>query len=187
MAHRKSGFRRGRTYLFTSTLAALTTLGTPVASRANNYGESLAWQFKTSTDRANQAAVLDLIQKRRDGYYAAPIYNTTIARQVNCSISATATGNSGGQSAVANSPNVTGATSTATGNGNTTAVDPGRAGTTTNAQQSNGAAVTAGVTGATETSVQGVAWQALNSNQSNGGNQSANVQGSNACAFATLN
>ncbi|MDB5579293.1 MAG: hypothetical protein JWR80_4469 [Bradyrhizobium sp.] len=69
----------------------------PAPTLANNYGESLAWQFKTSSDRANQAAVLDLIQKQRGGYYAAPTYNTNIARQYNCSIAATATGNSGAQ------------------------------------------------------------------------------------------
>ena len=187
MTNGKSAIRQRRLQLLISVFVATAAIATPAASNANNYGESQAWQFKTSTDRANEAAVLDLIAKHRSGYYAAPIYNTTIARQVNCSIAATATGNSSGQSAVANSPSVTGATSTATGNANSTTADAGRGATTNDAQQRNRGAVTSEVTGSTETSVQGAAWQALNSTQSDNGNQSATVQGSNACAFAALN
>ena len=161
-------------------------VATPAPVLANNYGESLGWQFKTSTDRANQAAVLDMIGKRRGGYYAAPIYTTNIARQYNCSVTATATGNSGAQTALANSPTVTGATSTATGNESATTVGDGH-GTSVDGAQSNNGAVSSGVTGATVTNVHGTAWQALNSDQTNSGNQTAGVQGSNACAFAALN
>ncbi|MFA6114188.1 MAG: hypothetical protein WC729_09345 [Sphingomonas sp.] len=159
----------------------------PAPVFANNHGESLAWQFKTSTDRANQAAVLDLIEKRRGGYYAAPIYNTNIARQYNCSIAATATGNSGAQTALANSPSVAGATSTATGNANATTIGDGHGGATVDGSQSNSGAVSSGVTGATVTNVHGTASQALNSDQANSGNQTASVQDSRACAFAALN
>jgi hypothetical protein len=168
-------------------VAAAILACTPLPASANNYGESIASQFKTSTDRANQAALLDMIQKARAGYYAAPIYNTTIARQYNCSVAASATGNSNGQSAVANSPAVTGATSSATGNASSTTVEDGRSGTSVDGGQANSGAVTSGVTGSTDTSVRGVAWQALNSSQTNSGNQSATVQGSNACAFGALN
>ena len=62
-------------------LAAIALVSSPVPALANNYGESLAWQFKTSTDRANQAVLLDLIAKKRGGYYAAPVYTTNVARQ----------------------------------------------------------------------------------------------------------
>jgi hypothetical protein len=159
----------------------------PVPALANNYGESLAWQFKTSADRANQAAVLDMLQKQRGGTYAAPIYNTNIARQYNCQVAATATGNSGAQTALANSPTVTGATSTATGNDNTTTVGDGRSGSTIDGDQRNSGAVSSGVTGGTSTNVRGAAWQALNADQTNSGNQAANIRGSNACAFGALN
>ena len=162
-------------------------IGLPLPALANNYGESLAWQFKTSTDRANQAAVLDLIEKRRGGTYAAPIYNTNIARQYNCSIAATATGNSGAQTALANSPTVTGATSTATGNVSATTVSEGHGSAAVEGAQSNSGAVSSGVTGATVTKVHGTASQALNSDQANSGNQTATVQDSRACAFAALN
>jgi hypothetical protein len=165
----------------------LTIAIAPAPVLANNYGESLAWQFKTSADRANQAAVLDMIEKRRGGYYAAPIYNTNIARQYNCSIAATATGNSGAQTAVANSPTVTGASSTATGNDSMTTVGEGHGSAVIDGAQTNSGTVSSGVTGATVTTVHGTASQALNSDQTNSGNQTATVQGSNACAFAALN
>jgi len=168
-------------------ISVLLIAGAAVPAEANNLGENSAWQFRTSADKANQAAILDMIAKQRSGYYAAPIYTTDIARQVNCSVAASAVGNSNGQSAVANSPSVTGASSTSTGNANSSSVDAGRAGGSSASQQSNSGAVTSGVTGATETWVRGTASQALNSTQSNGGTQSASVQNSNACSFAALN
>lgn len=166
---------------------ALALIAAPQAASANNYGESLGWQFKTSADRANQAVILDLIEKRRGGYYAAPAYTTNIARQYNCTIAATATGNSGAQTALANSPSVTGATSTATGNDSTATVAGDRSDTGVDGEQANSGTVSSGITGATSATVQGVAWQALNSTQANSGNQAANVQGSDACAFGALN
>jgi len=156
-------------------------------SSANNLGENSAWQFRTSADKANQAAILDLIARRRSGYYAAPVYTTNIARQVNCSIGASAVGNSNGQSSVANSPAVSGATSSSTGNANSSSVDAGRNGGTSSSTQGNSGQIVSGVTGDTETSVRGDAWQALNSSQSNSGSQSASVQNSDACSFAALN
>lgn len=176
--------RHRRQLMAIGTIVAIATAPAPVS--ANNYGESLGWQFKTSADRANQAAVLDMIEKRRGGYYAAPIYTTNIARQYNCSIAATSIGNSDAQTALANSPAVSGATSTATGNDSATTVGDGR-GTSVDGAQTNSGAVSSGVTGATVTNVHGTASQALNSDQTNSGNQTAGVQGSNACAFAALN
>jgi hypothetical protein len=168
-------------------LALVALAMTPVPALANNYGESLAWQFMSPAERAAQIAMLDMIEKRRGGYYAAPIYNTNIARQYNCSITATATGNSGAQTALANSPSVTGATSTATGNDSTTTIGGDRADTAVDGAQDNSGTITSGVNGSTRAVVQGVAWQALNSIQTNSGDQSASVQNSNACAFGALN
>ena len=161
--------------------------GAAVPASANNLNENSGWQFSTAADKANQAAILDLIAKHRGGYYAAPIYNTNIARQMNCSIAASAVGNSDGQTAVANSPTVTGASATSTGNASNSTVDGGGAGGASASQQSNSGSVTSGITGATDTTVRGTASQALNSTQSNSGNQSASVQNSNACSFAALN
>lgn len=178
-----------RHFRFTAALviATLSLGAVSQSASANNYGESLAWQFKTSADRTSQAAILDLIEKRRGGYYAAPIYTTNIARQYNCSVMATATGNSGAQTALANSPSVTGATSTATGNDSTTNVTSDRSPAGVDGAQANGGVVSSGVTGSTGATVRGVAWQALNSTQTNSGNQAATVEGSNACALGALN
>lgn len=154
---------------------------------ANNYGESSAWQFRTSADRVNQAAIADLIEKRRGGYYAAPIYNTTIARQYNCAIAPVATANSSGQSAVANSPTVTGASASATGNANDASTNAGRGDGAVESQQANSGTIASGVLGSTNNVSGGTAPQALNSTQSNSGAQNASVQGSSACTFGALN
>lgn len=167
--------------------AALCVAMLPPTALANNYGESASWQFASPQDLAAQAAARDLIERRRGGVFAAPIYNTNIARQYNCSISATAIGNNGTQSALANSPTTTGATSTATGNNAGSTIAGDGSGATVANGQSNGGTVGSTLNGATTTNVNGTAWQDLNSSQSNGGNQSASVSGANACAFGVLN
>ncbi len=96
--------RAARLRIVFAILAAPVLLAAP--AHANNYGESYGWQFKTSADRANQALVLDLMEKRRGGYYQAPNYTTNIDRQYNCGVTANAVGNEGSQSAVANPPSV---------------------------------------------------------------------------------
>ncbi|MFA5965260.1 MAG: hypothetical protein WC804_14685 [Sphingomonas sp.] len=182
----KSAIRRCRPVRLVGASVLVMALLVARPAMANNYGESLAWQFRTSGDKVNQAALLDLIQKQRGGYYAAPIYNTTIARQYNCSIAPVATGNQGYQSATANSPTVTGANAQASGNASAASATDGH-GAALDTQQSNTGAVTSGVVGSTVTSVRGTASQALNSTQSNSGMQSASVSSSSACAFGALN
>lgn len=167
-------------------IALCATVHMPTA-HANNYGESASWQFAGPQDIAAQAAARDLIERRRGGVFAAPVYNTNIARQYNCSISASAVGNNGAQSALANSPTTTGATSTATGNNSTSSVTGDGTDATIGNGQSNSGAVGSTLYGATSTHVIGAASQSLNSSQSNSGNQSASVAGANACAFGVLN
>lgn len=163
------------------------SLAAAMPAAANNFGESLAWQFMTPGDLAAQTALRDMIERRRGGGYAAPNYTTNIERQYNCSVAATATGNNGTQTALANSPSVTGATSTSTGNGNSAEATGGRTSADIANSQANSGAVGSSVTGGTTTAVNGVAWQALNSSQTNSGNQSASVQNASACAFGVLN
>ncbi len=157
---------------------------------ANNVGENAAWQFQTSADKVNAAAVQDMIQKKKSGYYAAPVtnynYTTNIQRQYNCDVTANATGNQGTNSTVANSPSSAGAASQSTGNAN--ASDVGSTGSTEiGSSQGNSGVVAAAAAGNTNSYVNGAAWQALNSNQTNSGNQSASVSGSTACAYGALN
>lgn len=164
-------------------LLAVALIVTPAApALANNYSESLAWQFRTAADQVNQAIILDLLEKRRSGYYAPPSYVTNIERQVNCSLAASATGNAGSQSALNNSPQLTGASAAATGNASDL-LNWGHTGTGVASDQFNTGTVGAGVVGSTSASVQGTGWQALNSTQSNGGDQIAEVNRSTACAF----
>ncbi len=176
--------------LVRSRAAALAALAASLApaqpALANNFSESLAWQFMTPGDLAAQAALRDMLERKRGGGYATPSYTTNIERQFNCSIAATATGNNGAQTAIANSPAVTGANASSTGNANSSAIG-GRSGSGITNGQSNAAAVSSSVTGGTTSAVNGDARQALNSDQTNSGNQSANVRDASACAFGMLN
>jgi hypothetical protein len=157
------------------------------AASANNIGENSGWQFQTSADKANLAAVQDMIQRKKAGSYGAATTNvnnsTNIGRQFNCDVTATAQGNQGTNSTVANSPSTSGAAANSTGNSNT---GYGGGGTVSSGQANTGT-VGSTVVGSTGTAVQGVSSQALNSNQTNTGNQSASVTGSSGCAFGALN
>ena len=154
---------------------------------ANNVGENAAWQFQTSADKTNQAAIQDMIQRKKAGSYGAASTtnnsNTYIGRQFNCDVNATAQGNQGSNSTVANSPSTSGANANSTGNDSTGWSGDG----TVNTGQANTGTVGSQVNGSTTTGVQGWANQALNSNQTNSGSQSASVSGSTACAYGTLN
>jgi len=161
----------------------LALLGSPAA--AQTVGENIPWQFQTSADKVNQAAVQDMIQKRKSGYYAAPVYTTNIGRQYNCNVAATAQGNEGTNSTVANSPSTSGNNASAIGNSNAT--DVAFRGGRSDSDQANSGSVGASVNGATSTRVNGWASQALNSEQTNSGDQYASVDGSTACQFSALN
>ena len=82
-----------------------------VGASANNVGENSAWQFQSSADKANQAAIQDMVQRKKAGSYGAANYttNTYIGKQYNCDVTATAQGNQGTNSTVANSPSTSGA------------------------------------------------------------------------------
>ena len=162
------------------------SFGTIGQVQANGLGENYSWQFRTTADKAAMVAMQDLIQKRKGGYYAAPIYNTKIDRQYNCNVAASGQGNNGLNSTTTHSPNTNGSVVTPTGNQNatTTTGTPsfgGSSGVATD--QTNTGAVSAALTGSTSTAVSGQAWQALNSDQSNSGAVVSSVTGSTACTF----
>lgn len=169
----------------TGLLAIFLAVAAVPAALANGAGESAAWQFQTSADKVNQAAVQDMIQKRNMGYYTAPVYTTNIDRQINCNQSANATGNDSNQGAAALSPSNSGATSDSTGNANTNT--GGVDGSTSSSEQGNSGSVGSSVNGNTTTHVNGNSTQALNNNQHNSGSQTASVAGSTGCAFGVLN
>jgi hypothetical protein len=153
---------------------------------ANNVGENYAWQFETSTDKVNKAAIADMIEKKESGYYAPPVYNTTIERQYNCNVSSTATGNEGTNTNLANSPTTNGPNADATGNDNDSDIDGWNSDNQASNGQDNAGDIDAEVEGDVASRVSGSPDQALNSDQNNTGNQSASVDGSTACNFANV-
>ena len=176
--------------VFVAIAACLTWLSLGPAG-ANGLGENYSWQFATTVDRTNRAYLEDLRQKKKSGFYAAPVYNTNIGRQYNCNIASTATGNQGTNSTVASSPTSTGNTAQAKGNDSQTGYDlfgfPGNV-SADNAQTNNGK-VLATTKGNIDTTVsKNNANQAINSTQGNAGaQQTATVNASTACSFGVLN
>lgn len=177
---------------------------------ANGLGENQTWQFQTIQDRVNKGAVLDLIERKKGGYYDAiktNVNNTTyIDRQYNCSVTALATGNSGSNATTAStsSPNVTSAGATtantaanSASNGLAQTSPPAviqsaglvsAAGNGINSSQSNTGSLSSGVAGSSTSSSNGAVTagggtsdQVLNSQQSNTGMLTSSVQGSTAC------
>ena len=179
----------------------------PLAVQANGYGESGSWGFQTNQDKVNKAYVLDMIEKKKNGYYNAIKstynYNTYIDKQVNCSLSAVTTGTSGsnGLEASTSSPvlNNTGTTAASgaansASNGlsqaglsgvfNTNATPPG----SISSGQSSSGALNSSVSGSSNSASTGqvaanggVTDQVLNSQQSNSGVLTSSISSSSAC------
>ena len=164
----------------------LVAAGLAGQASANGVGENGSWQFPTSADKVNQAAIADMIEKKKSGYYAPPVYTTNIEHQYNCSVASTATANEGSNTNLANSPTTSGGSAGATGNSNSSDVDGWTGNEQSNSDQSNSGHVGASVNGDSNSHVSGSPDQALNSQQTNSGNQSASVDGSSACQFANV-
>lgn len=164
---------------------ALALVAAP-AALANGFSETPPWQFQSRTDKVNQAVIQDMVQKRQNGMYTAPVYTTIIDRQINCTVTASATGNHNTSNAVANSPSTSGAQSSATGNSSANSAGSTAASTATSSQGNSGS-VGASLNGGTSTQLSGQATQALNTTQDNSGYQTATVGGSSGCSFGTFN
>lgn len=174
---------------------------------ANGLGENRSWQFDTSSDKANKAFVIDVIERKKGGFFdgfdnnfITTNFNTTnIGSQVNCNNAANATGNiadngQAGPSTVSNSnPNVV-----ADSNGNLTDNQANSDGASSGSSptfggsQDNTGAVSSSVSGSTiDSGVSGVSNgntdQALNNTQDNSGNQTAGVDSSTACSMDGAN
>lgn len=166
---------------------------------ANGWLESRSWQFDTSADKANKSAVLDMIERKKGGYYDGfsttvnNYTNTNIGTQINCNNVAEATGNIASNGQTANSPqvsNTSGVTSDASGN----SAQNGTSGQDTNGNglgnnQNNSGSISSGVTGSNSSSNSGAlnigaSDQDLSNSQTNSGNQNASVNDSTACAMA---
>lgn len=189
-------------------LAVLVSLWlTATQALANGYGESGSWNFLTQTDRVNKGYVLDMIEKRKNGFYNAIKstynYNTNIDKQVNCTLSAVTNGTSGSSAldATTSSPvlNNTGTTSASgaansASNGlsqaglagvfNTNAAPPG----SISSGQSSSGALNSSISGASNSASTGqvaanggMTEQVLNSQQTNSGVLTSSISASSAC------
>lgn len=166
----------------------------PGSAGANGWLESRPWQFDNTADKANKAAVLDLMGRKKGGYYDGfgttnHITNTTnIGTQLNCTNTASATGNIADNGQVANSPDVENASgTTSAANGNASEASSGRGGRV-EGTQSNDGAVSSAVRGSSTNSRSGAIRVGdsdllLNNDQLNSGNQYASVYDSTACAL----
>lgn len=157
---------------------------------ANGLFENRPWQFQTSADRANNAFIADLIEKKKGGFFDSfgpPVNNFF---NMDCGISADATGNAAATdiSAHTSSPTVSpgsGHAAGATGNEALNA-SSGSEGPL-NSKQGNKGSQSANVSDNTASvgSVDasgGATDQVMNNDQNNTGDQSAKVARSNACA-----
>lgn len=166
-------------------MAMLMVGGVAHPALANNVGENIAWQFLTPAERSALMYLEEVRQRGINGFYSAPIYNTYINDQYNCSVSSTATGNDAASNAVANSPSTSGHSSDAKGNLSDTTYDNGGPGdgSTNSSAQGNSGEIEADASGSMSASVRGDNFQALNTDQNNSGSQSATVNGSTACQY----
>ncbi len=173
-----------RTVVISAIMAGLVSA---CPAMANGVGENIAWQFETAADLATQIYQEEVRQRRLNGFYSAPIYNTYIDSQYNCAVNSTATGNLSSSNAVANSPSTSGHTSDATGNANSTTEQSGNlaSGGSNATEQENEGRISANTDGGISTSVRGDNFQALNTDQVNSGNQASTINGSTACQYAS--
>lgn len=150
--------------------AALVLCGAAPQAAANGLGENGSWQFQTSQDKVHKGAIVDLIERKKGGYYDAiktTVNNTTyIDKQYNCSVTAGTTGNSGsnGMSASAASPTVTNSGSTQS---------------TTSANSASNGVAQSGLNGVLVAGLGTPPSGSILSDQANTGNLSSGVNGSN--------
>jgi hypothetical protein len=192
--------------ILTSTGVAVAVMISPTF--ANGLLENRPWQFQTTTDKANKSAVLDLIERKKGGYYDGfgTVQNidarTYIGAQFNCSNNAQSTGNLADNSQAGPSTSDNSASnisSDSTGNSDTTSSNAtgNAAGTGTvgadlasmTGSQGNSGTIASGVDGSSiggsGAVSNGSTNQDLSNNQDNSGNQASGVDGSTACNTTT--
>lgn len=179
-------------------MASAVMMGGVGAASANGWYESRPWQFDTSADKANKAAILDLIERKKGGYYdgfSTTINNnntTNVGTQINCNNLADATANEAANSQTSNSPDVnnqSGIDSSANGNVADNDTDSGwkrGSGSGVGNDQDNSGSVSSGVDNSETNSSSGAinvgdSDQDLKNHQNNSGNQYASISGSTAC------
>lgn len=166
-------------------------------SFANGYGESTPWKFDDSAEIQTKGYILDLRERKAGGYFNSfeNVYVTNIGTQINCTVTATATGNLATNSQAGNAPSINNDASVlASAYGNDALGNPGGEGNSVIANdQTNSGSVTGEVNGVDSSTsgsnVTGSSNNALENEQDNSGNQTASTDNSVGCAMpgATLN
>lgn len=167
------------------------------SASANGLSDNRSWQFQTSADRANNAIVRDMIERKKGGFYDSYetiINNTTTTTiqgdQINCNVAPSAIGSQSGSEmdALTSSPHVApGSDITADATGNAGHNDAG-GDAALNSDQSNGGDQSSTVSDLDATAGPvdasgGATSQVLNNTQDNSGDQVASVTNSQGCSF----
>ena len=197
-------------WLVAGSAGALCAVIAPLANAQVWAFEGLPWQFESTADKANKAITLDVIERKKGGYYDSfhttnyITNNTTIKRQYNCGVSATSTGSAAdtAQQSTVSSPstrNTSGNYLDSTGNSSETGLldnysgrNDGQGGRASSARtdQNNSGDVSSQAWRSPSNSRSGPidashgrSDQVLNVDQNNTGTQTANVSGSTGCDF----
>ena len=157
-------------------------------AQANNVTENGAWQLPSTGEKVNKAYLERLRLEQNAKAFGAPVYNTVVQRQYNCSVASTALGATSTAGAYGLTSSQAGHASNALGNSETSAINSGAGGgNSLSGSQSNDAPINSGATGNVSVGIQGNPNQVLNNEQSNSGSQAASVDGSSACNFTEGN
>lgn len=162
-------------------------------ANANAFGESSPWQFATPSERSVNIAAIDLIERKKGGYYdgfSTIVYSTTVTNigsQVNCNNVASAVGNEAANSQSGNAiSKVLDGLVSSESVANSSSTQQSSDNSTSSGSQSNEGALNSQVTGSSVTLSAGASSNGSNINdilnrQENSGNQRAGIDSSTAC------
>jgi len=166
-------------------------------SYANGLGESRPWQFETAHEKSARAGVLDVIERKKGGYYdgfTTVIYSTTnVGTQINCNITSTTNANIADNNQLgASLTSAPQASNDADATGSSTAVagSSGNSSDVLNNDQQNSGPINSSVEDTNvSSSISGTSFgstqQDLLNTQSNSGDLSSDVAESVACDMGT--
>lgn len=168
---------------------------------ANGLGESRPWQFETPHEKSARAGVVDMIERKKGGYYdgfTTVVYSTTnVGTQINCNITSSTNANIADNtqmgSSLTSAPQASNVAD-ATGSSSAVAESAGNSSDVLNNDQQNSGPINSNVEGTTVSSSTrrttfGATQQDLVNTQSNSGTLSSDIADSVACDMgtATLN
>lgn len=193
----RAGYTFARFYLQSIALIMTATTCLSGTAQANGLTENRPWQFESPHDKLAKANVLDVIERKKGGFYDGFItYNTTnIGTQINCSNGSSTNANiaDNRQAGAAPTSAPQNATS-ATASGNSSITQPNTPGLSSDnndsivTDQGNSGALNSEIYGTTVTSKLtdvdiGRTYQDLDNVQTNSGELSSQVADSIACAM----